>query len=379
MTERQTGEQLRAAARNPFQFSLRTLLLFFVVTGAGLPALLLLLSTRGGRSYFSPDTLNTKHQTERLLFGTDIPVYRSEFTFDRYELVDYLISKGYWHPKPVDDPRWMQMNHWNLQWRDGHSNLYAELAWHEDRWMTWSEEHPELAAVVWPIVLETLRRNRTPYDAQEATFMILWFARDSSDIAEFKRNINQNPEYPGLSLSLESTSGSVAASTIKTDSLDTERALADLQEAGFVEWSLDSSLVGLTSGLILSFEGGNPSDDNLTALRRLHDLYELDFGKMAERAGPTDAQLRHLTHLTQLRALCLNNTHVTDEGLSHIMPLRNLEILDLSDTAVTYKALEPLLRMLPNLRWLHIEENWQITLDEVRKLEALRPGCQVIR
>lgn len=168
-------------------------------------------------------------------------------------------------------------------------------------------------------------------------------------------------------------------SSIKTNSRNRERALGDLKEAGVVRCSLDSSMIGLKSGLILSFDGANPSDDSLAALEHLHDLYELDFGRMAKRVGPTDAQLRHLKPLIQLRSLCLNKTFVTDKGLAHIMPLRNLEFLDLSFTTVTYTALEPLVRGLPKLRWLYIEENWQITLDQVQKLETLRPGCEVIR
>lgn len=113
-----------------------------------------------------------------------------------------------------------------------------------------------------------------------------------------------------------------------------------------------------------------------------------------------DADLEHVAHLSGLRDLRLNSQHVTDEGLAHlevledlerlylwcdqvtdeglesVAHLENLETLDLGGTQVTDDGLLQL-RNLPRLRVLKVR-NAQVTAAGARRLQALRPECEVL-
>jgi hypothetical protein len=62
---------------------------------------------RGGRGFFSPDTLDSRSQSEILLPLTRLPLYRSWFHYDRAPLVDYLVGKGYWSPRQAPPTKWI--------------------------------------------------------------------------------------------------------------------------------------------------------------------------------------------------------------------------------------------------------------------------------
>ena len=68
--------------------------------------------------------------------------------------------------------------------------------------------------------------------------------------------------------------------------------------------------------------------------------------------GPkvTDAGLKHLAGLKQLRALTLGGTKVTDKGLKHLAGLKQLRELILSGTKVTGKGKADLKKALPKLK-----------------------------
>ena len=63
----------------------------------------------------------------------------------------------------------------------------------------------------------------------------------------------------------------------------------------------------------------------------------------------TDAGLKKLAGLTQLRELILFNTKVTDAGLKHLAGLKQLRVLFLVGTKVTGKGKTELKKALPNL------------------------------
>lgn len=118
-----------------------------------------LLTSPGGRGFFSPDTLEYRTQSERLILVAEIPVYRSAYRYDSHELIDYLVAKEYWSPQPAPEPRWIFLFHWNRSWKDGESGFHRRLFWRKDFWIEWTEKHPERAAEVWPRVLELLRTD----------------------------------------------------------------------------------------------------------------------------------------------------------------------------------------------------------------------------
>lgn len=142
---------------------------------------------KGGRTFFSPDTLETKSQSETLLIQTPVPLYRSSFSQGRYELVDFLIDAGYWSPAAADPPRWLPTNHWNRQWKDGQSPIHREFAWFADDWIAWTGQHPDIAAVLWPRVLGELRSNHP--DCQWQAYRLMWHAKSAQTVEAFEQSL----------------------------------------------------------------------------------------------------------------------------------------------------------------------------------------------
>ena len=71
------------------------------------------------------------------------------------------------------------------------------------------------------------------------------------------------------------------------------------------------------------------------------------------RTAITDASFDTLKHFTHLRALHLEETHVTGEGLAKLASLSQLTYLNLSGTRVTEEAVRPL-SSIKNLRHLYL-------------------------
>ena len=114
------------------------------------------------------------------------------------------------------------------------------------------------------------------------------------------------------------------------------------------------------------------TDAGLEQLKRLNEacpVEQLDF----VNSGVTDAGLRHIERLSQLRQLGFTDTRFSDAGLEHVKVLTQLQRLLLSGTQVSDSGLEHLngLNQLEDL-WL---ENTQITdagLEHLKGLSHLR-------
>jgi hypothetical protein len=133
-----------------------------------------LLNGRGGRFYFSPDTLESKSQSEVLLY--DFCIYESGFESCRWPFVEYLVKNGYWAPRITDSPRWLMTSHWNYQRPHGHpQELHRALA-SQEVWIDWSDKHPELAKVVWPWVLHAL-----PSDNSNREDFVTWLLQNAKN------------------------------------------------------------------------------------------------------------------------------------------------------------------------------------------------------
>jgi len=65
----------------------------------------------------------------------------------------------------------------------------------------------------------------------------------------------------------------------------------------------------------------------------------------------SDADLKHLQNLINLKVLTLDDSQVTDAGLEHLQVLTNLDLIYLHDTSVSDAGLEHL-RELKKLEWL---------------------------
>jgi WD40 repeat protein len=94
----------------------------------------------------------------------------------------------------------------------------------------------------------------------------------------------------------------------------------------------------------------------LASLTQLKELY-LTWTKI------TDASFQQIAHFPQLQLLKLDSTKVTDAGLKHLAALQELKELDLSGTLVTREAVQELQQALP-----HCHINWETT--SIRELRA---------
>lgn len=152
---------------------------------------------RGGRGFFSPDTLEFRHQGEWLVPIVNVPILRTPRSApERWDLVNFLITKEYWRPVQMEQPRWQVTFRWNQQWRDGQSQTYRELAWRGNEWIEWSEANPEIAKRVWPAVLSALRHSESS-ELNDA-WTLLRFARGCDNVRQLERILRDVPETESL-------------------------------------------------------------------------------------------------------------------------------------------------------------------------------------
>ncbi len=83
---------------------------------------------------------------------------------------------------------------------NGHTYFHSELSWQGDEWIEWSDDHPEFAAVLWPMVLKVLRSDLPPDVARMFGESIVLHAKYSDDIHEFNRLLKADPDLSRLSL-----------------------------------------------------------------------------------------------------------------------------------------------------------------------------------
>ncbi len=114
------------------------------------------------------------------------------------------------------------------------------------------------------------------------------------------------------------------------------------------------------------------TDAGLKALAGLHELRLLDL----EGTRVTDAGLKELAQLKSLRGLDLANTAVTDAGLRDLAALKELQALNLGETKVTDAGLKNLAG-LPGLKGLGL---WgtRVTDGGLKELKAL-PGIEALQ
>jgi hypothetical protein len=119
--------------------------------------LVVLTSQRGGIADFSPDTLETRSRSERTIFGTGIPIYRSEYDTQHYRIPKFLIDEGFVTPQPNETNLWIPLFHCNESWKDGYSALHYAIGRNPERVMDWSLKNRACAELYWSEGFELLR------------------------------------------------------------------------------------------------------------------------------------------------------------------------------------------------------------------------------
>ena len=129
-------------------------------------------------------------------------------------------------------------------------------------------------------------------------------------------------------------------------------------------------LVGLILGTVIVFLVGCGSQDEdvdatvsqeETAIAAIeaaggrieYDLYRVPQQLNLNTTQFTDAEMMHLTELTNLQVLKLMGTQVSDSGIVHLKGLTNLQHLELDGIKVSHEGVNKLQKALPRCRIIH--------------------------
>lgn len=150
--------------------------------------------------------------------------------------------------------------------------------------------------------------------------------------------------------------------------------LPNLRRVAVPETTTDAGLKhleGLTDLRMLDLSCTRITGDGLMYLDQMTKLNHLFLGG----TGITDTGLAHLERLTGVNWLILSQTRITDAGLAHLKGMVNLEKLDLRETQVTDVGLEHL-QELANLKRLNLDGT-RTTDEGVKRLQQVLPRCEI--
>jgi hypothetical protein len=165
----------------------------FVLVIAGLVAFVLLTSEEGGIREFSPHTLEFRSRTERTIYATGIPLYRSPYkvwTGPDNPVLEHLIEQGIVTPVKKEPNQWLKVMHWNEGWRgDGGGELNSVLFRQQHATLEWMQQHPECARLCFEEGFRLLRSDAI-HD-QVAGERIIFKGRFIEDLDDMRNRISQ--------------------------------------------------------------------------------------------------------------------------------------------------------------------------------------------
>lgn len=118
-------------------------------------------------------------------------------------------------------------------------------------------------------------------------------------------------------------------------------------------------------------EASSINDETLAVIGKMKSLKRLNLW----RDTITDAGVEHLTGLTQLEWLNVDNTHLTDAGLPYLNGMTELKFLHLGSTGVTDQGM-PALVALKSLKDLKVTRT-AVTEEGVEVIRQAIPGINI--
>jgi hypothetical protein len=165
----------------------RTLECVLVVVIIALAARLFLPGASGSITYFSPGSLQSAYRSNEWQLGV-IPIPTSGLTAKPSALTDHLVRLGYWSPSDSPRQRWIVTGSFSSQWKGGASWLHRILFWQDEKWIAWTDANPDLARVVWPAFLASLRREKSQGESIE----LLFVAERAASVEEFRQSVQES-------------------------------------------------------------------------------------------------------------------------------------------------------------------------------------------
>jgi len=104
---------------------------------------------KGGFTEFSPVSMKRRDCNTYTLFFGQLQVYKSSWRYSHSKLLHFLHQKGY-ATEATTAEYWIQTNHWNVHWNDGHNGWHKYLFWYESEIHNFSISHPEFSDFIWP-------------------------------------------------------------------------------------------------------------------------------------------------------------------------------------------------------------------------------------
>ncbi|MCO6045272.1 hypothetical protein NG895_15275 [Aeoliella sp. ICT_H6.2] len=140
---------------------------------------------------FSPDLF--EHRSFRYYQWCGIPITPKETHVWRTDFDAYLHDAGYIDTAGIDEPRWQLVKGfapgvrgWSGPAKHGCQAIGC-FNGDDGQWITWSSDHPELAAVAWPVIVLWVRDER--YDA---VYLLFYRLRESPpSVEQLKQAIDE--------------------------------------------------------------------------------------------------------------------------------------------------------------------------------------------
>jgi mono/diheme cytochrome c family protein len=213
-----------------------------------------------------------------------------------------------------------------------------------------------------------------PQLTQSEVQLLRWWIQQGADFNKKVAELEQDEKIQTVLMSIQAgvpTSNSSAQSDMPTEPVAPADAelLAKLREAGVMILPVAANSNYLQASF---FTARANMDSLLGTLAMLKD--QLVWLKL-DGANISDAAMKHVGALTNLRKLHLSNTPITDAGIAQLAGLQELRSLNLFATGITAEGLKSL-ASLTKLKNIYLYKT-SVSGSEYESLRALLPSVRI--
>jgi hypothetical protein len=213
-----------------------------------------------------------------------------------------------------------------------------------------------------------------PQLTQSEIQLLHWWIQQGADFNKKVAELEQDEKIQPVLMSIQAgvpTGSTAAASDLPTEPVSPANAdlLTKLKEGGVMILPIAAN----SNYLQASFFTARANVDSLLAM--LAGLSEQLVWLKLDGANISDAAMKHVGALTNLRKLHLSNTPITDAGMSQLTNLQELRSLNLFATGITAEGLKSL-ASLKKLENIYLYKT-SVSGSEYESLRALLPSVRI--